>query len=188
MVGCYRCIIVAEEVRVVGLEDLSKMYDTIRFISGLWKNAPLIAALCAILITQLSKAWIHFIHARIWDTHKLIDAGGMPSSHAAGVAALTTALGYVVGPSSPIFATAVVFTAIVMYDAGGIRRHAGEHAVLLNRIAMEMSQAATGVIPEEAPNEQEGERLKEILGHEPKEVVAGAMIGILVGVLFGKWW
>lgn len=164
------------------------MYDIIQFISGLWKNAPLIAALCAILITQVSKAFIHMVRARVWDLHKVIDAGGMPSSHAAGVVALTTTLAYVVGPSSPIFATAVVFTAIVMYDAGGIRRHAGEHAVLLNRIAMEMSQTATGEFQDEAANEQEGERLKEILGHEPKEVVAGAIIGIIVGVLFGKWW
>jgi uncharacterized protein len=163
------------------------MYDIVHFILGLWKNTPLIAALCAILITQISKAWIHFVQSRVWDLHKVIDAGGMPSSHAAGVVALTTALAYVVGPASPIFATAVVFTAIVMYDAGGIRRHAGEHAVLLNRIAMEMSQATTGML-EETANEQEGERLKEILGHEPKEVVAGALIGIVVGVMFGKWW
>ena len=140
------------------------------------------------MITQISKAWIHFVQSRVWDLHKVIDAGGMPSSHAAGVVALTTALAYVVGPSSPIFATAVVFTAIVMYDAGGIRRHAGEHAVLLNRIAMEMSQTTTGVFTEETANEQEGERLKEILGHEPKEVVAGALIGVIVGILFGKWW
>ncbi len=176
------------EFRVVDLEDLYDMYDIIHFILGLWENAPLIAALCAILLTQVSKVWVHFVQTRVWDTHKVIDAGGMPSSHAAGVAALTTTLAYVVGPASPIFATAVVFTAIVMYDAGGIRRHAGEHAVLLNRIAMEMSQSTTDFYTEDVSNELEGERLKEILGHEPKEVVAGAMIGILIGILFGKWW
>jgi len=163
------------------------MQDIIRFVQGLWENAPLIAALCAIVVTQLLKVPIHLIQTRSWDFHKVIDAGGMPSSHSAGVAALTTALAYVVGPQSPIFATAVVFTAIVMYDAGGIRRHAGEHAVLLNRIAMEISQSA-GADTYAVAQEQEGERLKEILGHEPKEVVVGAIVGILIGAAFGKWW
>lgn len=163
------------------------MPDVIRFAYGLWENAPLMGALCAIVVTQLMKVPLHYLQFRTWDIHKVIDAGGMPSSHAAGVMALTVALGYVVGPRSPIFATSVVFTAIVMYDAGGIRRHAGEHAVLLNRIAMEFSQSL-GQSTTAAQSEQEGERLKEILGHEPKEVVAGAIIGALIGAAFGKWW
>jgi len=163
------------------------MQDIARFIAGLWENTPLIAALCAIGVTQLTKVPIHYVQTRIWDLHKIVDAGGMPSSHSAGVSALTTALAYVVGPESPIFATAVVFTAIVMYDAGGIRRHAGEHAVLLNRIAMEISQGSEEFSSDFA-DEEEGERLKEILGHEPKEVVVGTIIGIFIGMGLGKWW
>jgi len=162
-----------------------RVSDFVRFAEGLWANAPLVAALAAIVLTQIIKIPLHYFSARVWDVHKMIDAGGMPSSHSAGVVALTTALGYVVGPKSPIFATAVVFTAIVMYDAGGIRRHAGEHAVLLNRIAMEMSQADTELLPSST---SEGERLKEILGHEPKEVLIGGIIGALIGAAFGKWW
>lgn len=163
------------------------MNDVIRFAYGLWQNAPLLAALVAIVVTQLAKIPIYYFQSRVWDIYKLVAAGGMPSSHAAGVAALTVALGYVVGPQSPIFATAIVFTAIVMYDAGGIRRHAGEHAVLLNRIAMEFPQS---ILNDEnaAGNADEGQRLKEILGHEPREVIVGAMIGIIVGAAFGKWW
>lgn len=159
--------------------------DFIHFLLGLWHNAPLVGAFTAIIFAQLSKVPIHFVTHRKWDFHKVIDAGGMPSSHAAGVIALTTALAYVVGVKSPIFATAVVFSAIVLYDAGGIRRHAGEHAVLLNRIAVEMSQSGMTV---EASATEEGERLKEILGHEPQEVVIGAIIGVLIGAVFGKWW
>jgi acid phosphatase family membrane protein YuiD len=158
---------------------------------GLWENAPLMAALCAIVVTQLVKVPIHFFQTRKWDLHKVIDAGGMPSSHAAGVMALTTALAYVVGAKSPVFATAVVFTAIVMYDAGGIRRHAGEHAVLLNRIAMELSLGSGNPEKSSGSNgdvEEEGERLKEILGHEPSEVLVGAVLGLLIGGVFGKWW
>ncbi|MBX6353355.1 MAG: divergent PAP2 family protein [Thermoflavifilum sp.] len=160
--------------------------DVLAFMQGLWRNAPLMAALTAIVLTQILKVPIHWALFRRFDWHKVVDAGGMPSSHAAGVAALTAALAYVTGPTSPVFATAVVFSAIVMYDAGGIRRHAGEHAVLLNRIAEEMERA--GISVETSATDEEGERLKEILGHEPQEVVVGAIIGIVIGMWFGKFW
>ncbi|MDP9727495.1 divergent PAP2 family protein [Alicyclobacillus tolerans] len=162
-------------------------HDLVSFLEGLWRNAPLMAALVGICVGQILKIPIHYFRTRQWELHKIIDAGGMPSSHAAGVMALTTALAYVVGPQSPIFATSVVFTAIVMYDAGGIRRHAGEHAVLLNRIAMELSLNSESDSSSSSV-EQEGERLKEILGHEPQEVILGAVIGLLIGIVFGKWW
>ncbi|EPZ48227.1 MULTISPECIES: divergent PAP2 family protein [Alicyclobacillus] len=162
------------------------MSNVPHFVHGLWSNSPLMAALCAILITQFLKTPIHFARTRLWDAHKMIDAGGMPSSHAAGVVALAAALWFVVGPQSPVFATAVVFAAIVLYDAGGIRRHAGEHATLLNRIAMEFAQRQS---QEPAATEQtEGEQLKEILGHEPMEIFVGGLIGLAIGVGFGKWW
>lgn len=157
----------------------------IHFLIGLWHNAPLIAALCAIGITQILKVPVHYFVHHSWDFHKVIDAGGMPSSHAAGVVALVVALANVVGTRSPTFATAVVFAAIVLYDAGGIRRHAGEHAVLLNRIAMEISRTNMEF---ETSATEEGERLKEILGHEPMEIVIGAIIGGMVGLIFGKFW
>jgi len=160
---------------------------TLSFVVGLWHNRPLLAAILAILLTQTVKIPIHYAQYGVWDRHRLLDAGGLPSSHAAGVTALVVTLAFVVGTSSPTFATAVVFAAIVMYDAGGIRRHAGEHAVLLNRIAMEMAKA--GLTAKASPGPiREGERLKEILGHEPKEVIIGAFIGFVIGVLFGVHW
>ncbi|TDY49504.1 hypothetical protein C7445_10415 [Alicyclobacillus sacchari] len=160
------------------------MSDVPHFLLGLWANTALMAAICAIVFTQILKVPIHYLMTRAWDIHKLLDAGGMPSSHAAGVVALASALWFVVGPSSPVFATAVVFAAIVLYDAGGIRRHAGEHAVLLNRIAMEFSQRGESA----ATAQEEGERLKEILGHEPSEIIVGAFLGLAIGIAFGKWW
>lgn len=162
--------------------------SAVQFIVGLWNNAPLMAALAAILLTQVLKVPIHYLIHRNWELHKVIDAGGMPSSHAAGVMALVVALAYVVGSQSPTFATAVVFAAIVMYDAGGIRRHAGEHAALLNRIAMEISRMHVPLARTAERASEEGERLKEILGHEPSEVVVGAILGAVVGIIFGKWW
>ena len=160
----------------------------IHFLIGLWHNVPLIAALCAIGVTQVLKIPFHFASHKNWDIHKVIDAGGMPSSHAAGVIALVVALLFETGTRSPTFATAVVFAAIVLYDAGGIRRHAGEHAVLLNRIAMEINRMNMSMDLETSATTEEGERLKEILGHEPREILIGAIIGLVVGVVFGKWW
>lgn len=162
------------------------MQDFTHFLQGLWSNSPLMAALCAVLFTQALKVPVYYAQTRVWEFHKVIDAGGMPSSHAAGVVALATALWWVVGPQSPVFATAVVFAAVVLYDAGGIRRHAGEHAVLLNRIAMEFSQRLQS--EQAATTKAEGERLKEILGHEPAEILIGAIVGFGIGYIFGKWW
>ncbi|AEJ43032.1 divergent PAP2 family protein [Alicyclobacillus acidocaldarius] len=160
------------------------MPDLLHFLQGLWGNTALMAAICAIVVTQILKVPIHYVTTRAWDWSRAFGAGGMPSSHSAGVVALASALWFVVGPGSPIFAVAVVFAAIVMYDAGGIRRHAGEHAVLLNRIAMEFSQRSESAVAGQA----EGERLKEILGHEPAEIVVGGLIGLVIGIVFGRWW
>ncbi|MCL6592769.1 MAG: divergent PAP2 family protein [Alicyclobacillus sp.] len=160
--------------------------DLATLLSGMWHNAPLMAAVTAVVVGQVLKVPAHYLLHRQWNVRKVIDAGGMPSSHAAGAAALTVALAKVVGPQSPVFAAAAVFAVIVMYDAGGIRRHAGEHAVLLNRLAMELAES--GIAVQAAHTMRNGERLKEILGHEPREVIVGALLGALVGAAFGMWW
>lgn len=119
----------------------------------------------------------------IWDlvvTHKfdfkrILGAGGMPSSHSAVVTSLATMIGKSQGINSPIFALSVIFACIVMYDASGVRRAAGKQAKLLNKLI-------------ETPglsNIQVQERLVEVLGHTPTEVIVGAIIGIIVGLIFG---
>ena len=119
----------------------------------------------------------------IWDlvaTHKfnfkrIMGAGGMPSSHSAVVVSLATMIGKTQGVTTPIFALSVIFAAVVMYDAAGVRRAAGKQAKLLNKIV-------------ETPglsNVQVQEKLVEVLGHTPMQVVVGALIGIIVGLIFG---
>jgi len=118
----------------------------------------------------------------IWDlvvTHKfnfkrILGAGGMPSSHSAVVTSLATMIGKTYGVDSPIFALALVFAFVVMYDAAGIRRAAGKQAKLLNKI-IETPGLSTGEV---------SERLVEVLGHSPKQVGVGALIGIIVGLIF----
>ena len=119
----------------------------------------------------------------IWDlvaTHKfnfkrILGAGGMPSSHSAVVTSIATMIGKTQGIDSPIFALAMFFAFVVMYDAAGVRRAAGKQAKLLNKLV-------------ETPglsNIQVQEKLVEVLGHTPMQVVVGAAIGVTVGLIFG---
>ena len=97
----------------------------------------------------------------------------MPSSHSAVVTGLATMIGKSQGINSPMFALSVVFAFVVMYDAAGIRRAAGKQAKLLNKIVE--TPGLTGV--------QVSEKLVEVLGHTPTQVLVGAIIGIVVGFI-----
>ena len=112
--------------------------------------------------------------SRIWGT------GGMPSSHSSTVTSLATAVGIVHGYSSTYFAIAFTFAGIVMYDAAGIRRSAGKQAAIINRLMdkIHQSQFISGV---------QEEKLKELLGHTPFEVLVGALLGIVVSYVFKNY-
>ena len=103
---------------------------------------------------------------------KFVSSGGMPSSHSAISVCLATIMGMQYGFESGIFAFSVVFALVVMADAAGVRRAAGKQAALLNKLA-------------NSTKEFRAEKdLKELLGHTPVEVFAGAALGILVAVIF----
>jgi len=104
----------------------------------------------------------------------LTQMGGMPSSHAAIVMGLTATIGRFNGVTSPLFAAALIFSFVVMYDAAGVRRAAGRQAALLNRLVEDLF-SQRGV---------KEEHLRELLGHTPFEVLAGAALGVAVGLLF----
>ena len=108
------------------------------------------------------------------DLRRFIGSGGMPSSHSAFVIALTTAVGYETGLRSAEFAICVVVAFVVMYDASGVRRAAGKQAKILNKIIENFGNENLEVT---------GERLKELIGHTPFEVFAGAILGILSAAL-----
>jgi len=104
---------------------------------------------------------------------RIMGAGGMPSSHSAVVTSLATLIGRYEGIQTPMFALAVVFAFIVMYDAAGIRRAAGKQATLLNKIISTPGLTSLQV----------QEKLVEVLGHTPIQVIVGAIIGIIVGLI-----
>ncbi|MCH1625521.1 divergent PAP2 family protein [Ferdinandcohnia quinoae] len=150
----------------------------------LFENFPLWAALAAIGFAQFIKVPIHFFLSKKIDWSLVTSTGGMPSSHSAAVTALTTGIALEQGLDSPIFAVATVFAIIVMFDASGVRRHAGEQATVLNQLVADFQRFA-----EEAkmwPKSDEDKKrsdLKELLGHQPIEVFFGGLSGILLTIV-----
>ncbi len=102
----------------------------------------------------------------------------MPSSHTSLVVSLAAAVGFKDGFHSPVFAVAAVVAAVVMYDAAGVRRAAGRQAKVINKLVQEMRVEHT--IKES--------RLKELLGHTPLEVLAGALLGIVTAWAFHRYY
>lgn len=155
-------------------------------INAAFHNYVLMSAVIAWLIAQVMKTTVTFIKLKRFEPERLVGAGGMPSAHSATVCALTIAISRVEGVSSPLFAIAFLFSIIVMYDAMGVRRAAGEHAKAINEMRrmppfnQEEGETA-GELPE--PLDEEEKELKEYLGHTPLEVLAGALLGILVAMI-----
>ncbi len=139
-------------------------------MQALLSNTVLIAALIAWSIAQVIKLPLHYLLKHEWDWSLLMSAGGMPSSHSALVVAVTHAIGLTQGFGSPLFALAIVVAMIVLYDATGVRRQAGEHARVINAIVSDLV----------AGHPLKEEQLKELLGHTPGEVLAGATLGLVV--------
>jgi acid phosphatase family membrane protein YuiD len=139
-------------------------------------NYPLFAALITNVLTQVCKVFVHYLLNRSWKWSLLISTGGLPSSHSATVASLTVAIGITEGVLSSIFAVSVVLSVIVMFDAAGIRRHAGQQAVVLNRLIKEFQHLFED-------RRASDKVLKEMLGHKPVEVLAGAIFGLIVSIV-----
>ncbi len=150
-----------------------------KFFEVIGSNPILNAVFFGWVTAQVLKTIINFFDTKKWDSERLIGSGGMPSSHSAVVCALVMKTSEVCGFSSPEFALAVAFAAIVMYDAMGVRRAAGEQAKLLNKIAEEWFEQ----IKNKESINIEDKKLKELLGHTPLEVLGGALVGIIVGMI-----
>ncbi len=136
-------------------------------------NPLIYSAFMGMLLAQVAKVILILVMERRLAMDRLTETGGMPSSHSAAVAALATACGIEYGVQSPYFALAVVFGAIVIYDATGVRRAAGRHAEILNSLITEMSHLF-----------EEGDKpkaLKTLLGHTYPQVFMGTILGIIVG-------
>ncbi|MDG5472193.1 divergent PAP2 family protein [Jeotgalibacillus sp. ET6] len=148
-------------------------------------NRGIITAISAIGIAQGLKVFTNKKLTGKWDWKPLLQTGGMPSSHSAGVASLAAYVAANRGTRHIETAIAVVFGSIVMYDAQGVRRHTGEIARLVNELE-DHFEVISGDYPSLEYTKREKD-LKELLGHQPIEVVGGALFGILYGIAIAKF-
>ncbi len=140
----------------------------------LCKNSILQTALISWFAAQLIKVIIVLIIERRVDFTRITGSGGMPSSHSSFTVSLAAAIGFTDGFDSVAFALAAAFSLVVMYDASGVRRSAGQQAAILNRIVEKLGKEELSAT---------GKKLKELLGHTPMEVVAGALLGLIIAVI-----
>ena len=137
-------------------------------------NQVFIACFLAWFLAQLIKIILTYFFDNRFDVSRFVGSGGMPSSHTSFVTSLATAVGLVSGYDSSEFALSLVLALVVMYDAAGVRRAAGKQARLLNKIVETPGLSGLEV----------SERLVEVLGHTPLQVVVGAVIGVVAGLIF----
>ncbi len=150
-----------------------------QFIKELFANRIFLAGLLGWTVAQVSKTIIHLIINKKFEIERMVGGGGMPSSHSATVCAVATAVGMVSGVASVEFALSLCFASIVMYDAMNVRMETGRQGKVLNDMLEVFRNMGKDISPEE--------RLKELVGHTPFQVLIGAVTGIIVAVLVVKF-
>lgn len=138
------------------------------------EQSSFVTAIICWFVAQVLKVITVLIVDRKIDFSRFIGSGGMPSSHSAFVTGLAVSVVFASGFESEVFSIAAVLALVVMYDAAGVRRAAGEQAKILNQMITEWGKQ----------NFKNTEvRLKELLGHTPMQVFAGAVLGIAIAML-----
>ena len=147
-------------------------------MQAFFNNKILMVTFLVWAIAQGIKVFLGIIREKRFNFKWFIGTGGMPSSHAAGATALATTCGLHVGFDSVAFALAVVFAIVTMFDAQGVRRSAGQQAAILNQISDDMYWK--GKI--------EADRLFELIGHSPLQVIIGGLLGVVLASVFYRVW
>ena len=138
-------------------------------------NRFLLVPVGAMLAAQCCKIVYYSIRGHRFSLmDALFSSGRMPSSHSAFVCSLATVIGFNAGFDSALFAFASIFAFVTMYDAAGVRLQAGRQAQLLN-VIVERIKDKHSITPI---------KLKEFIGHKPMEVYAGAILGVIIGIIF----
>jgi len=146
------------------------------FIQKIFSNRAITVPAVAWFIAQTLKVVSIIISDKKLDFTRFVGSGGMPSSHSSFIVALAVVVGKNLGYDSVEFGMSVAIALIVMYDAAGVRRAAGKHAEVLNKLTRVLSGQEKMHFDED---------LKELLGHTPLEVLMGALLGIFLGLWLG---
>lgn len=145
-----------------------------KYLIDLCNNSIIQTALISWFVAQLLKVFIVLIIERRIDFTRLTGSGGMPSSHSSFTVSLAASIGFIDGFDSVTFGLAAAFSLVVMYDASGVRRSAGQQAAILNKIVEKLGKEELSAT---------GKKLKELLGHTPMEVLAGAILGLIIAII-----
>jgi acid phosphatase family membrane protein YuiD len=143
------------------------------FFPEIFQNRIFLITMVVWVLAQTTKVILGVIKEKRFNFRWLIGTGGMPSSHAAGASALATSVGLAYGFNSPLFAVAATFAMVTMFDAQGVRRATGFQATILNKMMDDIYWK--GQIEEQ--------RLKELVGHTPVEVLAGFLFGVICAMV-----
>lgn len=147
-------------------------------LGDLFSNPVFLSAMLGWFLGQFLKVPIEYLLKRRWNWALWFSSGGMPSSHSSLMVSTTLSIGLYYGFGSPLFALAFAISMIVVYDAAGVRRQAGYHAQKINLLFEELLSGRP--IPQE--------RLKEVLGHTPRQVIGGVILGVLIAfMVYGLW-
>jgi acid phosphatase family membrane protein YuiD len=143
------------------------------------ENPLVLSAVTSWFLAQVVKAAIMLLKANRRSGREILETiawrtGGMPSSHAALVSAMTTSLAFKEGLQSNLFAVSFFFSLIIMRDAMGVRRSSGIQGKSLNSLGRNLVERF-GV---------EYHPVKEVQGHAPLEVVIGALLGIFIAAAY----
>lgn len=141
-------------------------------------NPVFITAMIGWFLSGFLKVPIHYMVTKKWSWGLWFSPGGMPSSHSTLVTSTMLATGLYAGFDSPIFGVAFTVMMIVVYDAAGVRRQAGFHARKINKIIEELF----------AGHPISEDQLKEVLGHTPRQVVAGVVLGLVIALVVWLFW
>ena len=143
------------------------------FFPEIFQNRIFLITLVVWVLAQMTKVLLGVIKEKRFNFRWLIGTGGMPSSHTAGASALATSVGLRYGFNNPLFAVAAAFAMVTMFDAQGVRRATGFQATILNKMMDDIYWK--GQIEEQ--------RLKELVGHTPVEVLAGFVFGVICAII-----
>lgn len=144
-------------------------------LSDILSNDIINATVLAWVIAQVLKLFTYYDSEGKFDFKRIWGSGGMPSSHSAGMVAMSVMVLRICGFASTEFAVSLIITIIVMYDARGVRRATGEHATIINKM-MSLYNDGESIFGDKY--------LKELIGHTPFQVLMGALLGIVIGILY----
>jgi acid phosphatase family membrane protein YuiD len=149
-------------------------FDLVGALYQMSQNRIFIITISVWIMAQGIKMCINMLRGKKFSFRWFLGTGGMPSSHAAGVAALATTCGLEYGFQSGMFALAAIFAMVTMFDAQGVRRSTGEQAEILNKVIDDMYWH----------KRVEMGRIRDFVGHTPIQVLVGSILGFALAILF----